>query len=112
MKKLAVKLQGDYNMTGATSLGIALPAMSEDVIAEGSLKEAVFHISKQQCELNEMFKEVITDFQVRLLDNQSMVIERIENIESSLSEMAKLFRIMTEVLKVISEKLPDNNMVG
>ncbi len=99
-------------MTGATPSGKALPAMSFDIAIEGSLKEAIFHITKQQCELNDMFKDVISDFQVRLLENQSKVIElqtsickRIDNVEANMCEMVKTYRMNQKILKVIAERL-------
>lgn len=46
-------------MTGATAM--ATPYFSvENQVADGTLKDAIFQLSKNQCDLNLMFKKVVS----------------------------------------------------
>jgi hypothetical protein len=97
-------------MTGATVTGIALPVTAgNDHLAAGSLHDAIFHLSKNQSDLNLMFKEVIEDFQVRLIENQQLMIDQLAEIGAEMFEIRRAFQEMTTTMismqKVISEKI-------
>ena len=91
-------------MTGATAMGT--PCFSvENQVADGTLKDAIYQLSKNQCDLNDMFKEVIMDFQVRMLDNQSDVCDSINDIKKGFSEISETFKLMMQVMDAMGKKL-------
>jgi hypothetical protein len=100
-------------MTGATATGYAVPNLNPiENHVNGSLPQAIYQLSKNQSDLNDMFKEVITDFQVRMLDNQVMVIGLVNDVSNSVndikkcfSEMNETFKLMTQVIDAMGKKL-------
>ena len=77
----------------------------ENQVADGTLKDAIYQLSKNQCDLNDMFKEVIMDFQVRMLDNQSDVCDSINDIKKGFSEISETFKLMMQVMDAMGKKL-------
>jgi len=96
-------------MTGAKSTGIALPVIGKDTIIEGSLQDAIFHLSKNQSELNEMFESVIVDFQSRLIDNQGIVINSIVTLMQEIDGIKKGINTLAEVVLLIQKVIYSNN---
>jgi hypothetical protein len=93
-------------MTGAKSIGMALPALDKDIIIEGSLQEAIFHLSKNQAELNEMFEKVIMDFQTQLIENQAIVIDSLAILGQEMVEIRDCAQVMAETLIAMNELIP------
>ena len=77
----------------------------ENQVADGTLKDAIYQLSKNQCDLNDMFKEVIMDFQVRMLDDQSDVCDSINDIKKGFSEISETFKLMMQVMDAMGKKL-------
>lgn len=97
-------------MTGATSLGVALPVTKEsDHYAVGSLQEAVFQLSKNQSQLNDMVQNVIVDFQNQLIPNQQQIVDGLVFISTEMAEIRTVIKSMSETLitmqRVIVEKI-------
>jgi hypothetical protein len=93
-------------MTGATAIGYAVPNLNPiENLVNGSLPQAIYQLSKNQCDLNDMFKEVIMDFQVRMLDNQTDVCNSVNDIKKGFSEISETFKLMTQVMDAIVKKL-------
>ena len=95
-------------MTGATCTGIAIPVFDKEMIVEGSLQEAIFHLSKNQSELNEMFENVIVDFQPRLIENQGIVINSIVNMMQEIDGIKKCIKTMTEAVLLMQQVVSSN----
>lgn len=91
-------------MTGAHSTGSAFYTEQEPAVT-GSLHEVIHHIQQNQCELNTMFKDVITDFQVRLIENQSLVVQKQVDIDNSITNILGILKLITENMRTTNEIL-------
>ena len=91
-------------MTGATATGYAVPNLHPiENLVNGSLPQAIYQLSKNQADLNDMFKNVIVDFQVRMLDNQVMVIGLIGDVSNSINDVKKCFSEINETFKLMAQ---------
>jgi len=92
-------------MTGATAIGGGCFHPVENNLVDGTLKEAVYQLSKNQSDLNDMFKSVIMDFQVRLLENQGIVIREIVSIGASISDIMEYLKMLSGTMLMIQRLL-------
>lgn len=90
-------------MTGAFANGIPLLAMEK--VAAGSLEEAINQISENQIGLNNMFREVIMDFNMQLIENQGIVIEKQDEIVNALNDVGGFMRELQQTLALVVQVL-------